>query len=194
MKVIGLTGGTGSGKGFVCEVLEKKGAYIIDADSIAHNIYLKGKPAYFEIIDCFGDGILDRHGEIDRRVLGGIVFSSVKKLHILNSCTHKYIENEIKDIINNNRDKEIIILDAPLLLEGNFKELCDEIWAVYADESVRRERIIKRDSITEQMALNRMSSQKDWNEYATFAHKIIDNSVDGENAEKHIEEQIDSIL
>ena len=87
MKIIGLTGGTGSGKGFVSERLKARKAYVIDADAVAHEIIEKGRPAYKAIVDYFGSEILDEDGNIFRRKLGHIVFSDKDKLAFLNSLT-----------------------------------------------------------------------------------------------------------
>lgn len=191
MRIVGLTGGTGSGKSVVSNILSQKGAYIIDSDAIGHDIILKGKPAYNELVNYFGNEILDRNGEIVRKKLGAMVFKEGKeKLAFLNACTHKYIymeiENGIKQAQNENR--EIVIIDAPLLLEGEFKNLCNEIWVVYAKEEVRLERIMARDKIDEEHGKNRIASQPTWEEYKRYADVIIDNSGDIEDVERQIEE------
>ena len=176
MKIIGLTGGTGSGKGVVSAFLKNNGAYIVDADKIAHDIILKGKPAYAELVEYFGKEILGDDGEVVRRKLGTLVFSKGgEKLEFLNKCTHKYIFEEMKKEI---ADAEKLgfkaaVLDAPLLLEGNFASLCDTVWAVYTDEKIREERIMSRDGITLEQAKDRISKQKKWSEDV-----VLDNSKD----------------
>ena len=194
MKIIGLTGGTGSGKGFVAERLRKRNAYVMDADVIAHEIIEKGKPAYNEIVKYFGDEILDEDGQIIRRKLGDIVFSDSEKLAFLNLCTHKYINMEIMRVIKEispQTDKyTAIVIDAPLLAEAGLADVCDDIWVVYADSEVRIKRIIERDSITEEQARKRIASQKSWEEYKTLGAVIIDNSSDDEN----VENQLDALI
>lgn len=194
MKIIGLTGGTGSGKGFVAERLRKRNAYVMDADVIAHEIIEKGKPAYNEIVKYFGDEILDEDGQIIRRKLGDIVFSDSEKLAFLNLCTHKYINMEIMRVIKEispQTDKyTAIVIDAPLLAEAGLADICDDIWVVYADSEVRIKRIIERDSITEEQARKRIASQKSWEEYKTLGAVIIDNSSDDEN----VENQLDALI
>ncbi len=194
MKIIGLTGGTGSGKGFVAERLRKRNAYVMDADVIAHEIIEKGKPAYNEIVKYFGDEILDEDGQIIRRKLGDIVFSDSEKLAFLNLCTHKYINMEIMRVIKEispQTDKyTAIVIDAPLLAEAGLADICDDIWVVYADSEVRIKRIIERDSITEEQARKRIASQKSWEEYKALGAVIIDNSSDDEN----VENQLDALI
>ena len=191
MKVIGLTGGTGSGKSVVSRRLMAHGAFIIDADRIAHEMIEKGKPAYHDIIAYFGEEILDECGNIIRKKLGNIVFSNREKLDFLNLCTHKYIGEEILSQIRYTKEKDIhrcIIIDAPLLLEADLAGLCDEIWVVFAEESVRARRVMERDSITYQQAKERIGSQKSWEEYKKYADVIIDNSRDLAFLETQIEE------
>ena len=194
MKIIGLTGGTGSGKGFVSERLKARKAYVIDADAVAHEIIEKGRPAYKEIVDYFGSEILDENGNIFRRKLGNIVFSDKDKLAFLNSCTHKYINMEIMRIIEEVKPQtnvySAIIIDAPLLAEAGLVDICDDIWVVYADSEVRVKRIMARDSISEEQARNRIASQRSWEEYKELGAVIIDNSSDDENVER----QLDALL
>lgn len=194
MKIIGLTGGTGSGKGFVSERLKARKAYVIDADAVAHEIIEKGRPAYKEIVDYFGNEILDENGNIFRRKLGNIVFSDKDKLAFLNSCTHKYINMEIMRIIEEVKPQtnvySAIIIDAPLLAEAGLVDICDDIWVVYADSEVRVKRIMERDSISEEQARNRIASQRSWEEYKELGAVIIDNSSDDENVER----QLDALL
>lgn len=191
MRIIGLTGGTGSGKSFVSDRLKQRKVYVIDADVLAHEIIEKGKPAYNEIIKYFGNEIIDDNGEIIRRKLGDIVFSDKEKLAFLNLCTHKYIRMEILKIINEIKPKineySAIIIDAPLLAEAGLLDICDDIWVVYADPEVRKKRIMERDGISEQQAVNRIASQKTWEEYKNLGAVIIDNSSDDENVERQLD-------
>ena len=181
MKVIGLTGGTGSGKSVVSKSLAAAGAVIVDADKIAHDIILKGEPAYHEIIEYYGTGILDAEGNIIRKKLGEIVFNDKEKLAFLNQCTHKYITAEVKRQIAEAKEEgtaAAIIVDAPLLLEAKLETVCDEVWVVYADPEVRAQRVMARDGITYELAKARIANQKSWDEYKAAASVVIDNSKD----------------
>lgn len=179
MKIIGITGGTGSGKGYISDHLKSLGAYHLDADVVGHQIIKKGQLAFDEIVDYFGAVILGDDGEIARKSLGKIVFSDAEKLQILNRCTHKYIQqyivNEIASIKNSKEVYPAFLIDAPLLLEGGLVDLCDEIVVVFAPESVRQERIMKRDDISLEFAKQRIASQKPWSEYEKLANHIIKN-------------------
>ena len=181
MKVIGLTGGTGSGKSVVSRSLAAAGAVIIDADKIAHEIILRGEPAYEEIIAYYGRDILDAEENIIRRKLGEIVFNDAEKLAFLNQCTHKYITAEVNRQIAQAKEAgtaKAIVVDAPLLLEAKLDEVCDHIWVVYADPEVRAKRVMERDGITYELAKARIANQKSWEEYRQAADIVIDNSKD----------------
>lgn len=173
--VIGLTGGSGSGKSTVSAILKELGMFIIDSDKIAHDIIKKGNNAYNEVVELFGTNILDGIGEIDRKTLANIVFKDKSKLLLLTNCTHKYIISEIKQLINNNIDREIVI-DAPLLIEAGLNKITDEVWAVYADMDIRIERIVKRDNISYKQAEDRITCQMSWNELCSYADVIIYNN------------------
>ncbi len=190
MKIIGLTGGTGSGKSVVCTYLKENGAYVIDADQIAHDIIKKGMPAYEEIVNYFGESILDENRNILRKKLGSIVFVNEEKRGFLNRCTHKYIIQEIDRQIEQERQKAestVIVLDAPLLIEANLQSRCDEVWVVFAQEEVRAKRVMQRDSITYQEAKNRIGCQKNWEAYEQYADLILDNSKDLQHLKKQLE-------
>ncbi|MGN0136172.1 dephospho-CoA kinase [Anaerotignum sp.] len=181
MKVIGLTGGTGSGKSVVSKSLAEAGTVIIDADQIAHEIILKGEPAYQEIIAYYGTEILDENGNIIRKKLGEIVFHDGEKLAFLNQCTHKYICAEVDRQIAAAKEAgtaTAIVLDAPLLLEAGLDKVCDVIWVVYADPEVRAQRVMERDHVTYELAKARIANQKSWEEYKQAADTVIDNSKD----------------
>ena len=193
MKVIGLTGGTGSGKSVVSKSLAAAGAVIVDADKIAHEIILKGEPAYQEIIEYFGTGILDGEENISRKKLGEIVFNDKEKLAFLNQCTHKYITAEVKRQIAEAKSEgtaTAIIVDAPLLLEAKLETVCDLVWVVYAEPEVRAQRVMARDGITYELAKARIANQKSWEEYKAAADAVIDNSKDL----SYLEGQLNEIL
>ena len=193
MKVIGLTGGTGSGKSVVSKSLAEAGAVIVDADKIAHEIILKDEPAYREIVEYYGTGILDAEENIIRKKLGEIVFNDKEKLAFLNQCTHKYITAEVKRQIAAAKEEgtaAAIIVDAPLLLEAKLEAVCDLVWVVYADPEVRAQRVMARDGISYELAKARIANQKSWEEYRSAASTVIDNSKDL----VHLKEQMSEVL
>lgn len=181
--IVALTGGTGSGKGFVANIFKGLGAYVVDADDIGHGIIKKGKPAYDEIVKYFvvenSFDILDEDGEIIRKKLGQIVFSDDEKLKVLNSCTHKHINltiiNQAKELLKDDKNA-VVFIDIPLLEKGEVLDICDKVVVVFAPEDERINRIIKRDDIPLDVAVGRVNSQKKWHYYEDMADIVIDNS------------------
>lgn len=186
MKIIGLTGLSGSGKGKVSEIMAKYGAFIIDCDKIAHNNMLPTGVAYNEILSAFGKDILNEDNTVNRKALGAIVFTNTKKLALLNKITHKYITEVIENTISSNRDKKCIVIDAPLLLDAGLERLCDSVWVVYAPFDIRLKRVMSRDNIDRENALMRFENQKSFDEIKTFADVIIDNRADENELEKAV--------
>ena len=176
--VIGVTGPTGAGKSTVTEFLSKKyNLFIIDADKIARQVTAKKSPALKEIENTFGKDYINSDGELNRKALGKLVFSDKEQLEKLNCITHKYIIEEIESLVRSN---DICILDAPLLFETNLDLLCEKIILVTGDEAVRAERIMKRDLITIETAMNRIRSQKDYSLYIPKCHLVINNNNDSD--------------
>ncbi|MBN4069921.1 MAG: dephospho-CoA kinase [Alkaliphilus sp.] len=186
-KVIGLTGGIACGKTTVSNILKKLGAFIIDADKISREVVKKGSPALREIASEFGDNYLLTNGELNRKKMGELVFSDSEALTKLNKITHPKIVAKIQNEIKwskENSNYHVIIVDAALLIENNLTELVDEVWLVTASEHIQINRIMKRDSITEQEAKLRIDSQMTVEEKRKFACNIIDNSASLERLNK----------
>jgi dephospho-CoA kinase len=194
MKIIGLTGGTGSGKTTVASLLVQiTNAYIIDADHIGHEQIKKGKPAYNKVIEFFGGEIVDQSGEINRKKLGGIVFSDPSKLQKLNECTHPFIRQEIENQIQQIREEgqyEYIVVDAALLVEIGFHEMVDEVWGVYAHIEQRMQRIMKRDQLDAVQAKQRLDKQMSWDKLRKYVDRVIDTT----GGIEHIRQQLMHIL
>lgn len=182
MKIIGLTGNSGSGKSAVADILRESGGYIIDCDMIAHNNMSQNGVAYNDIVSEFGKDILDEGGEINRKKLGEIVFNDKEKLRLLNSITHKYITYEvnrkIQEIKNKHGEYKCIVIDAPLLIEAGLECLADEIWVVSAGINKKIDRIMVRDGITRDMAIARLKNQRSDEELIKWADVIIYNNGD----------------
>jgi len=194
MKVIGVVGGMGSGKSTVVQIIsEFSKAYIINADHIGHTILKKGHRGYLPVVEHFGTEVIGEDGEINRSVLGKIVFSDVVKLQALNLISHpliyEYIEQEINIILQQGA-YEYIIIDAALLIEIGLRSLVDEVWGVYAPLEVRIQRVMLRNGFTKQEAIKRISSQLTWDEM----EKNIDKQIDNSREVSYTKEQILSLL
>ena len=125
LKVLGVTGGTGTGKSVVCRMLRDKGGKVIDADLVAKKSEMCGGSSYEEIIARFGVGILDDEREIDRKMLGDIVFGDPDALRDLNAIVHKHVSAEIKRRVKEYRESDdesikFIVLDVPIPIEDGF--------------------------------------------------------------------------
>ncbi len=172
--VIGLTGSIGSGKSAVSSILAEKGADVIDADMISREIFNIGENAYKMVVESFGKTILAQDGTIDRKKLAQIVFSDEKELEKLNSITHPEIISIIKQRINES-ECDVIVIDAPLLIECELDKICDVVWVVTAPIETRLERIIKRDNCTLAHAKKRTESQMSEQEKIKYADVLINN-------------------
>ncbi len=155
---IGLTGPTGAGKSYVCELLEKRGFNIIDCDKIAHELTAKDAPILKSISSAFGDDVV-KNGELDRKLLASRAFDTKEHTKKLNSILHPAIVEKCKE-----EAQGLTVLDASQLFEANMQSDCYKVIGVLADEDERIKRIIARDNITEQQAKLRMSAQLD-NDY-----------------------------
>lgn len=161
MKIIGLCGGSGSGKSLVCSIFNEFGICSIDADRVYHDLISSDSECSRELISVFGDSISLSPG-IDRRRLREIVFSSKDKLKLLNEITHKHILSQTRKLISDierTTNNRAVIFDAPLLFESGFDMECDVTVCVIADEETRIERIVERDSITKEAAKSRIKAQ-----------------------------------
>ena len=191
MTVIGLTGGIASGKSTVTALLKEKGAVIIDADKIAREIMSKGEPAWFEVLNYFGDEILnDGRSDIDRKKLAHIVFSDKAKLEVLNNITHPKIIEEIKRQVEEYKKagKKIIVIDAALLIETGLDKIADEVWVVAANEDIQLQRLMAREKdITKDEALKRIKSQMPLAEKLKFADRVIDNNSSIEETKNQVD-------
>ena len=189
LKVIGVTGGIGSGKSTVSRTLRDLGAVVIDTDTIARTVTARGGKTLEELVGYFGSGILDGGGELDRTKLAGLVFKDPVKLHALESITHKHIVARILESIDNIKNSgktDIIAIDAPIPVEHGFLDVSDEIWVVVADKETRIDRIMQRSGYSYEEALDRINSQKKDEEYLKVADEVLRNDGSIEELEQAV--------
>lgn len=174
--IIGLTGQTGAGKTSVGELLAAEGCEVIDTDKIAKTVTEKGSPVLSVLAEAFGEDILD-NGELNRKLLAARAFSSRENTEKLNVATHpeitKRVEKRIEEAFKSG--KKAAVIDAAALFESGEDKLCDFTVAVICPEEIRFERIMKRDSITEEQARVRIKGQRDEQYYIHNADMIIRN-------------------
>ena len=184
--IIGLTGQTGAGKGYVGRYLETLGFHVLDTDIYARKICEKNSPVLSVLAEEFGNDIIE-NGILDRQLLANRAFSTPENTEKLNAITHPAILELCK--------KDAIfpsVLDAPLLFESKGDRMCYRTIAVLAPEELRLDRIMKRDGITREQALLRMNAQHDEEFYKTNSDFTVVN--DGKNIETQINEILEEIL
>lgn len=176
MKIIGITGSSGSGKTTVSKILsEELNAKIINADEVVKQLQQKGTKYYQEIVETFGQEILQEDSSLNRKKLAEIIFQDELKKEKLDNLTYKYVVEEIKAQVKNAKEKHVII-DAPLLIESKLNKICDKVIAVVSSKKEQIERICKRDNIEESTARKRLESQKDNEFYKKNANYIVENN------------------
>ena len=194
--VIGLTGGIASGKSTVSAKLKELGAAVIDADILAREVVSKGEIAYNRIVQCFGEGILLPSGQINRKRLGGIVFSDKEKLSLLNSITHPEIVNKVQDRIRELKaaGTKVIVVDAAILIEMGLHKYVDSVWVVTVERETQIKRLIERDKFDYKESENRVNSQFTNEVRRKYADVIIDNNKSIEEVGKRLEELWNNIV
>ncbi|XP_035203356.1 bifunctional coenzyme A synthase isoform X1 [Oxyura jamaicensis] len=159
--VIGLTGGTGSGKTSIARLLGQLGAFLIDADKLGHAVYLPGGPAYERVVAAFGAEILNEDGTVNRKVLGAKVFGNQERLKSLTDIVWPEIARLVRKEIGeaDAQGKAVCVLDAAVLLEAGWQEMVHEVWTAVIPEEEAVKRIVARDGLSEEAARSRLRSQ-----------------------------------
>lgn len=179
MKILGLTGGSGTGKSAACTAFARLGCGVIDADATYRMLCDTCEPMLKEIQNVFGD-VFSTDGKLDRKKLGAIVFADAQKLQQLNAITHPYIRQAARDAFAaySKRGCLLCIYDAPVLFEGQMETLCDKTCAVLAARNTRIARIVARDAITEEYAALRIDAQKNDVFYRERCDYVVQNDAD----------------
>ena len=176
--LIGLTGGIASGKSTIIQYLIYKGYPVIDADKLGHKVLEPGNPGYSKVVRKFGESILNKDKTVNRLILGGIVFSDPSKLKTLNDISHPIIAEMVlkkfKSIVSSD-SKGIVFLEAALLIEANWYNMCHHIWVVNLEAAEARRRLQKRDGLSESEARSRLESQLNTKERLAYADVVLRN-------------------
>ncbi|CAG8568170.1 2347_t:CDS:2 [Paraglomus brasilianum] len=188
MKVIGLTGGIASGKSTVSKMIRRHRIPVIDADYLARKVVEPGKPAYDLIVKNFSKNILLSDGTLDRTKLGNVIFPDENKRKLLNRCVHPFIRREIFKLVVWYwvKGESLVVLDAPLLIEGKLHTYMSSTIVVYCSEQLQINRMMERDGLSEQSARERIAAQMPINEKVRFADYVIDNSGDLSETERQV--------
>lgn len=188
MKVIGLTGGIGSGKSTVSRILQELGARILDADKVGHELYRPGTEVWEEVVSAFGRDILKPDGEIDRPKLGAIVFSDPAALERLNQIMHPRMFQRMRQILDEWRNEgvAVAVLEAAILFEAGWTPLVDEVWVTMASEETVVKRLRAKGLSPEQVKA-RLRSQMPVEEKARRAKVVIHNDGSMEELRRQVE-------
>jgi dephospho-CoA kinase len=189
--LVGLTGGIASGKSVVADMLEELGARAIDFDVLARRVVAPDEPAWRDIVDHFGSGVLDRDRSIDRRRLGEIVFADDAERGVLESLTHPRIREEFAREVRaiTERDPEsIIVAVVPLLVEGGLQSHFDHVVVVFAPDEVQLDRLMRRDGLSRDAAGARLAAQLPIEKKLSSADTVIDNSDSPDHTRHQVEE------
>lgn len=178
MKTIGLTGGIGSGKSTVSQILTELGAFVIDADKVGHEIYLPGKEAWHQLTTAFGRDILAPDRTIDRKKLGALVFGSDDARKKLNGIVHPLMFQDIARRIKAKRAEGFtkpIVVEAAILIEANWLPLADEVWLVVTNKTAVIDRVATQRGMAAKETEARIASQLSDSERRKYAQVVIEN-------------------
>lgn len=176
MKIIGLTGGIGTGKSTVAGFMAELGAVVIELDKVGHQVIQPESNAWKKLVDTFGDAIITPDGEIDRSRLGRIVFGNSEALEKLNSIIHPEIDRIVNAKLAEYREKGVryAVLEAAARLDTDRSSQVDEIWVTVAPDDVVLERLLARSGFSEKESKARIASQLPNEERVTRADVVID--------------------
>ena len=191
--VVGITGGIGSGKSEIVKYLK---AYpeiaVCDADEVAKKLQKKGEKCYFEMVDTFGNEILNIDGEINRESVAKIVFEDRKRLAMLNKIVHPVVKQEIQALIleEEKKGKKLFFMEVQLLIEDHYEQMCDTTWYIYADISTRINRLMESRNYTKEKIESIMRLQNNEETFRAFCDTVIDNSGHFEKTKEYIDLEV----
>lgn len=193
MKVIGVTGGVGAGKSEILNyIADHWNAAVVEADEVGYLVMLPGKPCFAPIVELFGPGILKEDGTLDREKIAEQVFQNEEQLDKLNAIVHPAVKNYIKKAIERERKNETdyFIVEAALLIEDKYDEICDELWYIYADEETRTERLMKNRGYSPEKIREIFSNQLSEEEFSSHCDFELDNSGDFQETKEQITQRM----
>ena len=193
MKVIGVTGGVGAGKSEILNfIADNWNATVVEADEVGYLVMKPGKSCFAPIVELFGPGILQEDGTLDRTKIAEMVFEDKELLDKLNAIVHPAVKKYIRKAIEREKENEtdFFIVEAALLIEDKYDEICDELWYIYADEEVRKERLIEGRGYSEKKVREIMANQLSEDEFSSHCDFEIDNSGDFEETKKQLDHRM----
>ena len=187
----GLTGGIACGKSTVARYFQDLGAHIIDADRVGHESIEPGRPAYQEILEHFGQDVLDSSGHIDRKKLGPTVFADPQKLQILNSIVHPRILGRVQELAAGEQRRNphaVVIVDAALIFESGIGGTLRKVMVAWCRPEQQLERLMAKTGVSREEALRRIQVQMPVEEKRRRADYVIDCSGSREETRRQAEQ------
>jgi dephospho-CoA kinase len=189
MRVLGLTGGIGSGKSTVSQMFAEYGAEVVDADQIAREVVAPGQPALQAIKEAFGAAVIRPDGRLDRTRLGGLIFRDPQSRARLNAITHPRIQERLQQEVEVRRPRDgLLVLDIPLLYETGRGDMVEAVIVVWVDRVTQLRRLIERTNLTANQAAQRLAAQMSLDEKRSRADYVIDNTGSLETTRQQVQE------
>ena len=190
-KIIGITGGIASGKSTVTNFLRKQGFQVVDADAVVHQLQKPGGRLFKALVQHFGQEIILENGELNRPLLASLIFSNTEEQEWSKQIQGEIIREELATLRDQlAQTEEIFFMDIPLLFEQDYASWFDETWLVYVEPDVQMERLMKRDQLSKDLAISRLSAQWSLEEKKGLASQVIDNN----GSQDQLLAQVNSLL
>ena len=192
MKIIGITGGVGSGKSTVLRYMEEKWkTFVVSADEIGRAEQRSGNEAFLKIVESFGEKVIAADGELDRKLLAEIIYHDDEKRDLINSIVHPLVKTRILEQIRKAEKSGIsyFVIESALLIEAGYVDICDELWFVFADQETRIKRLMDSRGYTRERCEQIFSSQLSDSEFMRKCSVCIDNSSETEQTCQQIDKQ-----
>ncbi|MCA9815568.1 MAG: dephospho-CoA kinase [Candidatus Obscuribacterales bacterium] len=190
---LGITGTIASGKSSAGKILQELGVPVIDTDHIVHEILAKDPTVIKAVKDRFGEEVLTNEGKIDREKLGKVVFSDHEAKKSLEAIVHPATIMQCRKLIEEKNDNPVVAILVPLLFEARLESEYDEIWTIFTDEAILKERLAKRNGLDSVEIEKRLGAQMSQNEKVMRADHVIDNSDSLENTRNQIKTLLSKI-
>ena len=197
MLFVGITGGVGAGKSEILNYLGRHhGTRVMLADEIAHELMEPGTECFEKLAELFrNEDIFQKDGHFDRKKLASVIFADEEKRNLLNGIVHPAVKEYVCEQVQAEREggvRKLLVLEAALLIEEHYDEICDELWYIYTSEENRRLRLKESRGYSDEKIDNIFASQLSEAEYRSACQKCIDNNGTVEHTYMQIEEIIKS--
>ena len=187
--VLGITGGVGCGKSTLLSMLEKKkGAKVILADNLGHEVMEPGTECYEQIVALLGSSILDETGHIKREKMAQIIYGDDEKRRQVNEIVHPSVKKEIKERIRMWQAEPLVVVETALMFESGCDAYCDEVWGIFTDPEIRIDRLLKSRGYSREKSLSIMQKQRSYEELKQKCSHVLFNDEDPDKLWEQIKE------